>query len=102
MTEISDRELDIYIAEHLFGISSDVARLLSDGPTLIYYSATGDGMLFVLEAMCGRGWGCELIARPQGKWSAEFSKYPDGSTALCGPLPRAVAEAAKAALEGEP
>lgn len=132
---MTDRELDAWLAEHLFGLGplvwfDDVGPDPDDGRDIRGWggehaacyaddepyndpdktwqwtvvgpnSSTGDGMLLVLQAMRERGFHWELqtskarFSMPgvRHDWSAHFSA--DNVRAL----PRAVAEAAKAALE---
>lgn len=121
---MTDRELDAWLAEHLFGWvyeerlwtdtggerragwqHPDLVAWLHDFPPA-HYSSTGDWMLLVLGAMREREFGIEMVAYEEGGFGVTWwpSGY-SGSRSQChGPydsdtLPRAVAEAAKAALE---
>ena len=111
-----ERELDAYLAEHLFGwhrweTFRDQARKMpvtewirEGGITsrLPAYSSTGDGMVIVLEAMRGRGFEFSLrLSEDSSQWMAIIIFGPPIGSAICrsDTLPRAVALAAKAALE---
>ena len=72
------------------------------------YSATSDGMIKVLEAMRERGWPIEIRWRPyggvlvmMGDGLAIGDGLAPGAAEWAETLPRAVALAAKAALEAE-
>lgn len=124
--ELSSRELDAYLAEHLFGREScwmseraqyvngetSAHRYLvyvdegSWGPEVHLYSSTGEGMLKVIEAMRERGYDCLTWRWQHQDCSALFAHPHDldrhflrGTRADT--LPRAVAEAARAAIEAE-
>ena len=140
---MTDRELDAYLAEHLFGWADVDAHYESrrweftDPPyepvtegrgrepveadpdikwkqpahrlhftTFPCYSSTGEGMLKVIEAMRERGYDCLTWRWQHQDCSALFAHPHDldrhflrGTRADT--RPRAVAEAARAALEAE-
>ena len=128
---LSDRALDAWLAERLFGLvecSFPECREEVEGHDHYHfpgygwgswkradlYSSTGDGMLLVVEAMRERGWwfSVEEYGIEGPHQCVEFTHHPDDSeedgiewptgiaTALTpGSFPRAVCEAAKAALE---
>ena len=123
---ITDRELDTWLAEHLFGWAYYPCVLPnareafwrspdgehhtdcvpdSYGLIPLSYTATGDGMLLVLEAMRKREWlfSVEEYGDDGPHQCVEFSREIDDKGAVMyapsGALPRAVALAAKAALE---
>lgn len=112
MTELFDRDLDAWLAEHLLGFKRDRAGALFkhfEGPTwsgkdylVPESSSTGDGMLLILEAMRERGW-VGLVKwdgdREHDHYTALFSQPDNVARIDAHSLPRAVAEAAKAALE---
>lgn len=121
-TALTDGALDVWLAEHLFGgiTHNEVHPWPPPGVPSMYafdvsgphfdtvaggimdsqpYSSTGDGMLLVLEAMRARDWYIDM-AWVEAAWhvtviapAGYFEQESDTS------LPRAVAEAAKAALE---
>jgi hypothetical protein len=116
-TTMTDRELDAYLAENLFrwtlmvsdrGFGSRVANAtggLAGLPTypVPSYSSAGDGLLLVLEAMRERGWnGYTHVVPEDSLYHAAFQHESTKSIVLdwhdCDSLPRAVAEAAYAAL----
>lgn len=108
-----DRELDIWLAEHLFGWRNDKFGVLRPGwfvdledqgenmmlaPQVQTWSPTGDGMLLVLKAMRGRGFHSVMGHGVQNCY-AEFTGDSGTVVEIDDALPRAVAKAAKAALE---
>ncbi len=125
-TTITDRALDAWLAEHLFGwevvgnrrgnwslkepggqwqggsFMKERGRPWASTTHCISWATTGDGMLAVLEAMRKREWRALM-----GTWSTgpgyrcQFYTITNEErvSALAGSLPRAVALAAKAALE---
>ena len=113
---MADRELDAWLVEHLFGLSVEWHHGQPYAPQQLVppvkpYSSTGDGMLMVLEAMRGRGaQGSLFVALPSMSGEplcvARFERV-DGPRVIHMvsnanvSAPRAVAEAAKAALEAE-
>ena len=114
---MTDRELDAWIAEHLWDDArcSRCGRRFSyhpwdgsiDGtaclePQPYAYSSTGEGMLMVIEAMRERGY-IVIMSRGTLLQSAQAVISREGVTrsAVAFSLPRAVAEAARAALEAE-
>lgn len=120
--KMTDRELDAWLAEHLFGWEWVPQRvdILAGGfwrspdgehhqtPNQhdfwdCAYSSTGDGMLMVLEAMRERGWSFQLSdgLTETSLWVALFESDRADHQIYADSLPRAVAEAAKAALEEE-
>lgn len=158
MNELTDRELDAWLAEHLFGMRhrwfapADFYGTGRDEPLAFYfeytdgleswgwfksgnpsqeawplasgsvaptktrdgwaisdiarYSSTGDGMLAVLEAMRRNGWGVSITASSVGGFIVEFMRAsldeePHSVTASAISLSRAVAAAAKRAIEAE-
>lgn len=115
------RELDAWLAEHLFGhqVTTVDREGYPDGlceyvlytmeHPLIHYSTTGDGMLMVIEAMRAKGLHVCIKSNPFtggyiaqfDRWMAEgmrwhFIRFADGDD-----IPTAVAGAAKAALSAE-
>ena len=119
---MTDRELDAWIAEHLWDDArcSRCGRRFSyhpwdgsiDGtaclePQPYAYSSTGEGMLMVLKAMRERGFGASIVAREEGDWWVMIATdhvmdwLTDDRAASSPSLPRAVAEAARAAIEAE-
>ena len=112
-----ERELDAYLAEHLFGLvgcTFDECREAAEERDHYHYpghgwgswkradrySSTGDGMLLVLEAMRERwSWTAELSEDTDGKWRVMFDNNSDDHECVADTLPLAVALAAKAALE---
>lgn len=124
MAELTDRELDAWLAEHLFEwVSSGNRRgnwILQPPnagqgtPSLMkergrgwsatnhkfsWWSSTGDGMILVLEAMRERGLVVKIHAIHAG-WAAYFRRDSDPwAVRSADTLPRAVALAAKKALE---
>lgn len=122
-----NRELDAYLGGHLFGlrvrevattvylgygnIGEEKVLVVENGPVyedLPDYSTTGNGMLMVIDAMKAKGWKIALHERRDGEYEFGFSKYDVYNykglierTRQAPHLPTAVAEAAKAALEGE-
>lgn len=118
---MNDRELDAFLAEHLFGWEreQDGCLVVADGPSKGYrfypgeeidpaYSSTGDGMLQVLEKMRERGFKGSVVwdrldQRSPTHITADWSVTFDGAAgALNDSLPRAVAAAAFTALGGVP
>lgn len=126
---MTDRELDAYLAEHLFGWTwpfddplignglypgriagyapepNDDGEEFDDVPA---YSSTGEGMLMVIEAMRERGWwfSVEEYGDDGPHQCVEFDKdgddyLPTPVAAVPGSLPRAVAEAAAQAIRAE-
>lgn len=120
---MTDRELDAWLAEHLFGeqvrwmnIERDHFDTVLDGSTFhcsgmgdCRYSSTGEGMLMVLEAMRERGYYYVLrcmdsLVRGNTRIGCTFEGDGLSGTGWireADTAPRAVAEAAKAALEAE-
>lgn len=126
-TTITDRALDAWLAEHLFIVEGGSRQ--PDGSWTTFRrgsrvdevpspTSTGDGMLLVLEAMRERGWyGSASFIAPiyGGECMAQFSRHnphegyaEDGRPCVIAndivsvtapSLPRAVALAAKTALE---
>lgn len=112
----SDRELDAWLAEHLFGWATHAGmdgewRWYKDGESVRDepdgYSSTGDGMLLVLEAMRGRGFQFELV-NGDGGYLAMFGTQedfdwldPDFYSRTSAIAPQAVAEAAQVAIQAE-
>ena len=62
------------------------------------FSSTGDGMLLVLEAMRARGFDLDLLT-DAGTWRCDFDNGTIDTHKEAATAPRAVALAAKAALE---
>ncbi len=125
---MDDRELDAWLAEHLFGWSLvGVKGHWTQGvetrdwsgrppgqsrgvPHVPALSSTGEGMLKVMEAIRQRGWEWDIAdihINPEFGgflWRAfcmrdDVTPYPQATHAL---LPRAVAEAAKEAIKRQP
>jgi hypothetical protein len=119
---MTDRELDAWLAEHLFDAHAhewavdepvgDEQRWRCSGCRVYFtgpnerppafiacaYSSTGNGMQLVLEAMRERGWYATIEAVDRdGRWYCRFNDDSQ-SYAYTDSLPRAVAEAAKGAL----
>lgn len=117
-----DRELDAWLAEHLFGLvgcTFDECREAAEERKHYHYpghgwgswkradrySSTGDGMLQVLEGMRERGFegkcGISLEQHGYQRWGSFFDGEHDGprGEAEAATLPLAVALAAKATLE---
>lgn len=128
MSKLTDRELDAYLAEHLldwyydisprggpyppqmvFAQNAEQAGRRTSGSTFAPpLSSTGDGMLLVIEAMRGRGWDWEMHAYSNPAMRGMRFTAGASSPAVPSPLawwadasslPRAVAEAARAAWE---
>jgi len=121
---MDDRELDAWLAEHLFGLEVEWDYWFpgSDGgkrsaapsnrdkipfevgefDCLPSYSSTGDGMLLVLEAMRERRQTLLIDATYDEKqWWVKWGedKWHQENAVIDDSLPRAVALAAKAAIE---
>ena len=95
VTAMTDSELDARLSAHLGGLSNNNDY---GGPARL--SSTGDGALIVLEAMRGRGWVVGIDCYISGL--CEVAVYtPRMFLAAAAAPPRAVAEAANAALEAE-
>lgn len=118
----NERELDAWLAEHLFGWDAAPCEMTvayqpcgrkalhrHDGLDIDFppaYSTTGDGMLLVMEAMRERGYGIIVERNSSGDWLSEVYRieprcvggaYDFMMPAETGPM--AVAKAAKLALE---
>lgn len=110
---LPDRELDVWLAEHLFGFTADELTRGSGPFGLPWppsYSSTGDGMLLVLEAMRGRGFtidfevGGGVVDTAQtytevNVYSGRADYLTQVATVTGTSVPRVLAEAARAALE---
>lgn len=121
-----DLELDAWLGEHLFGLSvewdywfagSDGAKRagqannrgqtpfeVGEFDALPCYSSTYEGMGLVLEAMRQRGWTWILstishLDSHAGQLRAQMFNEQASVDAVAASIPRAVAEAARAALE---
>lgn len=95
MDELTDRELDAYLAENLNRWDWDAVYHESRAPLL---SSTGDGMILVLEAMRGLGFEVDVLT-DDGEWCCDFDNGTVDTHSVADTAPRAVAEAAKMALE---
>jgi len=96
--EMTDRELDLLIAKHVFGANLTPTKNISVSTPA--FSTTGDGMLAVIEKMRERGFWVSLTTRRidgydflAKVWNFEVEKSEAADTA-----PRAVAIAALRAL----
>ena len=128
---MDNRELDAWLAEHLWGSVPceawsgffqgaagtqyvRVEEACPHGPNGCYHpnalaklSTTGDGMLGVIAAMKEGGWHVSISSRLRAPWYSvtfhEFLDPDDGKSgrAESSDLRNAVALAAKATLEGE-
>ena len=125
--QLTDRELDAWLAEHLLGWTDCDPAYVSTGweftdppddrvtvgrgrgPGCRHFSllptfSTGDGMVLVLEAMRARGWWVLCaVSRLDGRWYVQVDSSVSSDMTIgeghATTLPRAVAEAAMAALE---
>jgi hypothetical protein len=114
---LSDRELDALVAEKVMGLEVNRDMWVGDylrhrhlvDPmlwTLVpHYSTTWDGMGMVIEAMAKLGWRLRVYEMYTGPYEVTFEQAYDHGfverTRSDVKLPRAVALAALAALEGD-
>ena len=103
-TELTSRELDVALAERLFGWRRYRpgwrARNNKYWEDVPHYSTTGDGMLLVLEAMGERGHGFNIYGRAGQAYGCYFDEVEVSGSGNADTLPRAVALAALARWNG--
>jgi hypothetical protein len=101
LTPEERRELDRWLAIHLFGLPEMLVDALALGPRDV--SSSYEGMGACLEALFARGWGLSSLWWDIDGYGAEFCN--EGGLTARGPscerAPEAIALAARAAIESE-
>lgn len=98
---MTDKELDIAIAKHVFGANLTPTKNISVSTPA--FSTTGDGMLAVIERMRERGWTPHILIGQKSTIATFLIPNAGGASdpAKDEPAPRAVAIAALKALNVE-